>query len=138
MLLFSPRKDQEVQSFLIKLVNNNCPEVRGLDEGPRLDTRVNLTVVVLVIPLEKKRPAIERVFAAVSKEFNATGVSLVLHEPRAVDEVILGFRFEGAMKFARAEAKHLNPMGAGFYQLGLKITEMVHVADYPALGSVSI
>lgn len=137
VLLFSPRKEHEVQSFLLKLVNNNCPELRALAEGPRLETRINLTLVVLVIPFKKQRPVIEEMFAAVTKEFSTTGVSLVLSEPRGVDEVILGFRFEGGMKFVRAEAKHLNPMGAGFYQLGLKLVEMVHTADYPVLASVS-
>lgn len=137
VLLFSPRKEHEVQSFLLKLVNTNCPELRALAEGPRLETRVNLTLVVLVIPLTKQRPVIEEMFAAVTKEFSTTGVSLVLSEPRAVDEAILAFRFEGGMKFIRAEAKHLNPMGAGFYQLGLRLLEMVHAADYPVLASVS-
>jgi hypothetical protein len=137
VLLFAPKKEHEVQSFMLKLVNNNCPELRNLAEGPRLENRVNLTLVALVIPVAKKRPAVERLFAAVTKEFTTTGVALVLHEPRAVEEVILGFHFEGAMKFIRAQAKHLNPMGAGFYQLGLKLTEMIHTSDCPALASVS-
>src|SRR3989304_3816518 len=106
-------------------------------DGPREEARVNLTVVVLVIPLHKDRPLVERIFAAVSKEFTTLGVALVLDEPRAVEEVILGFRWEGNMQFVRARARHLHPLGAGFYQLGLQMKEMVHVADYPALQSIS-
>jgi hypothetical protein len=51
--------------------------------------------------------------------------------------VILAFRWEARMYFVRAKAMHLNPMGAGFYQLGLRMSEMVTPSDYPELRSVS-
>ena len=41
------------------------------------------------------------------------------------------------MVFVRAQAKHLNPMGGGFYQMGFRLLEMVSVADYPQLKAVS-
>ena len=63
-------------------------------------------------------------------------MGLVLDCARRVDEVILGFRWEGEMKFARAKAKHINPIGGGFYQLGLQMTDMVHPSDHPQLKSL--
>ena len=138
MSLFTANKKHEVQSFMLKLVNNNCPELKGLMEGPRVETRVNLCVVVLVIPLDKNRPMLERMFAAVTKEFTTLGVALVLSEPRALDEVVLGFRWEGRMNFVRARTRHLHPLGAGFYQLGLQMKEMVYAGDHPELESLSL
>lgn len=137
MPLFTRRKELGVQSFILKLVNNNCSELQALIEGPRLEHRANLTVAVLVIPIERGRPDVRQTFSAVTKEIATAGLSLVLDEPKAPDEVVLGFRWESAMNFIRARAMHLNPIGAGFYQLGLRMTEMVHVADYPELRSVS-
>ena len=137
MRLFAPNKQHEVQSFTLKLINNNCPELEALMEGPRLEGRVNLAVVVLVVPLKNKKPIVDKTFAAVTKGFSTTGVSLVLQEPRALDEVFLGFRWEGAMKFVRAKAKHLDPLGAGFYDLGFQMKEMICVGDYPELQDVS-
>ena len=136
MLLFSRKKEHEVQSFILKLVNNNCAELEALMEGPRLEGRANLVVPVLVVPMEKRRPQLDRTFAVVTKEFATVGVSVVLSEPKAVDDVILGFRWEGAMKYVLAKAKHLNPMGAGFYQLGFQLKEMVYPGDYPGLDNV--
>ncbi|MGQ9573697.1 MAG: hypothetical protein ACUVUC_00125 [Thermoguttaceae bacterium] len=136
MRLFAPNKELEVQTFTLKLINNNCPELKGLMEGPRAESRVNLTVVVLVVPLHQDRLLADRAFAAVTKEFTTLGVSLVLSQPRALEEVILGFRGEGGMRYVRARARHLHPMGAGFYQLGLQLKEMVHPADYPGLESI--
>jgi len=42
------------------------------------------------------------------------------------------------MTYLRAQAKHLNPLGGGFFQLGLRVTSLVHPGDYPQLDSVSI
>jgi len=138
VLTFFQKKEHEVQSFMLKLVNNNCPELKALEEGPRLEARVNLTLVVLVIPIVQKRPKVERMFAAVTKEFTTLGLSLVLNDPRAIDEVVLGFRCEGETKFVRAAAKHLSPMGAGFYQLGLQLKQMMHPSDWPELEGITL
>jgi hypothetical protein len=137
VLLFAKTKNREVQAFLSKLVNNNCSNLEALRDGPRLEGRVRLTMVVLVIPLEKGRPDIERMFAAVSKEFSSNGVALVSNEEQAAEDVILGFRWEGTMKFTHGETRHLSPMGAGFYQLGVQLTEVVSPGDYPELRSVT-
>lgn len=133
MPFLARRKEQEVQSFIIKVVNNNCSELEALIDGPRLEGRVRLSIVVLIIPMEGGQPAVHRTFAAVSKEFSSTGISLILEGAQAPDDMIVGFRWEGAMTFVRAEARHLSPMGAGFYQLGLQLIRVVRPAEYPAL-----
>ena len=137
MPILSRKKEQEVQRFMLKVVNNNCSELEALIEGPRLDGRVRLCIVVLVIPVEKGKPVIHRTFAAVTKEFSSTGISLVVDGPRAPEESIIGFRWEGTMCFVRAEARHLNPMGAAFYQLGLQLIRMVEPGEHPELESLT-
>jgi hypothetical protein len=137
MPLFAKKKELGVQSLVLKMVNNNCPELKALMEGPRNDSRVNLVVVVMVIPLKKGRLFVESAFTAVTKEFSNTGVAVVLDRPRALEQVILGFRFEGEMRFVRAEARHLDPMGGGFSQLGFQMLDVVTVHDHPQLKSMS-
>jgi hypothetical protein len=136
--LFAANKRHEVQNFMLKLINNNCPELKALRDGPRVERRVNLTVVTLVIPFHEKRPLVERMFPAVTKEFTTLGVAVVLSEPRALEEVILGLHWAGKMCFVRARARHLHAIGAGFYQLGLELKEMLHAGDYPELRSLSL
>ena len=137
MPIFSRKREQEVQGFICKVVNNNCSELENLIEGPRLEGRVRLSIVVLVIPLENNRPVVERTFAAVTKEFSTSGLALVVNSARAPEESIIGFRWERAMSFVRAEARHLNPMGAGFYHLGLQLIRMVSPSQYPELSAVT-
>ena len=135
--LFTRNRKIGVQSFILKVVNNSCPELKALIEGPRLDRRVNLTVVVAVVPVKNKRPCVEETFYAVTKEFSATGLAVVVDRPCGLDDAIVGFRFDGGMTFLRAKANHLNPLGGGFFQLGFRLLEMAHVGDYPELESAS-
>jgi hypothetical protein len=126
-----------VQGFILKLVNNNCPELKTFMEGPRRDKRVNLTLVILVVPLAEGKLQIDEAFTAVTHEFSITGAGIVLDRQRALHEVVLGFRIGGDFIYVLAEAKHLSPMGGGFYHLGVEIREIVNVNDFPQLNKLS-
>ena len=138
MPLFTRNKVKEIQGFVTRIVNNNCPELKSLIEGPRLNCRVNLTMVVTVIPVEKKKLLVEQAFTAITKEFSTSGLAVVLDGPMGLDEAIVGFRWQREMTFIRAATKHLNPMGGGFFQLGLQLTEVVHPSDVPGLESLYV
>jgi hypothetical protein len=127
------KKALGVQNFLLKLINNNCPELKALVEGPRRDKRVNLSLVVLVVPLEDGKTQIGKAFYGVTRDISIAGVGIIMAEQRALDEVILGFRMQNEIIFCHANAKHLNPMGNGFYQLGLEVAETVPNSKYPEL-----
>ena len=77
-------------------------------------------------------------FTAVTKEFSSSGVGLVLDQPIRLDLAVLGFRLEGQMEFVAARAKHLEPMGGGFYHVGFQLTEIVSSADYAELKSLVV
>lgn len=136
-MIFTQNKKRGVSTFVLKLVNNTCPDIRQLQEGLRSENRVNLTVVVLVIPIEDKKLATVKAFHVVTKDFSTTSVATIVDRPRSISEAILGFRYEGEMHFARAKAKHMSPMGGGFYQLGFQMEEMVSPVDYPELSRMS-
>jgi uncharacterized protein YqgV (UPF0045/DUF77 family) len=133
VLMMSRRKEHEVQGFMLKVVNNHCAELEAYIEGPRLEGRVRLTIVVLIIPLVRKKLAIEKMFPAVTKEFSTNGLSVVLNPARTLDEVVLGFRWDSEMRYVRAKAKHTSPMGAGYFQMGFRVVEVLNGGDYPEL-----
>jgi hypothetical protein len=127
------KKTLGVQKFILKIINNNCPELKALFEGPRRDKRVNLSLVILVVPLENGKLQVDKAFYSVTRELSSSGVGIILSQQRALDEVVLGFRQQGEMTFVNATAKHLTPMGYGFFQLGLEMTEIVPMSKYPEL-----
>jgi hypothetical protein len=136
--IFSKNKDFKVRGLVLKLLNNNCPALRTKINEARIDNRVNLAVVVTVIPLKDGQPQLSDAFTTVTKDFSSAGLALVLDHPVGLDQVILGFRVSAEMAFVRAEAKHVNPMGAEYYQLGFRLMEVVSPAEYPGLESVNV
>jgi len=128
--------DRSVKSFLVGLLNNNCSDVKSLIEGDRGDQRINLSIVVALIPLENDQPNTDQAHTVVTRDFSSSGVSIILEKPVGFDLAILAFRFDGMMKYFKAEARHLNPMGGGFYSLGFQLLEETYPGDYPALESI--
>ena len=120
----------------MKLLNNHCPELKGLADGPRFDRRMNLTLPLLVVPCEGHRPVIGRIYPALTKELSSTGLSLVAPHTEEATEVVVAIRWEGAMYYLRARIRHCTPLGAGFHQLGLELVEMLNATDYPGLSAV--
>lgn len=130
-------KEIEAQRWILKLVNNHCPELRDLHEGPRLEGRVNLTVPAWVVPLEGRMPQIARAFAVVSKEFSPSGLSVVLNRPFSAEKVLVGFAWEDERTFLKGEVQHITPLGAGFSQMGVLAQEVICLADHPELNVLS-
>jgi hypothetical protein len=138
MSLFSPNKDAVVRRLVLKLINANCPAMTSQIEDARLDSRVNMTVAVLVVPLDGGSIQARDAFKAVASDFSNTGVAVVVDRPIGLGQVILGFRMGEEMSFVRAEAKRLNPMGGGFFQLGFRLLEVVSTGDYAGLESMML
>jgi hypothetical protein len=136
MPLFARNKESAVQAFVVSLLNQNCRALQERLDGPRLEGRVNLTMVVMVVPVEDKKPLVRRAFPAVTKEFSSSGVAVVIDCPQGLDEALLGFRWRGSITWVRAKAKHLHPMGGGFFQLGFRMTERIQPGDHAELAKL--
>jgi hypothetical protein len=137
MPIFAKNKSIRVQGLILKLVNTNCPGLGSQLEDERLDNRVNLSLVVMVVPIEEGKIQPDRAFTAVTKDFASMGVSIVMEPQPEMEQAIVGFRMEGEMTYVLAEAKHLHSMGGGLCQLGFRLLEVVPAGDYPGLGSLS-
>lgn len=136
--LFSQPKDHAVQNFVLRLLNSHCPGLAAKIDGPRADSRVNLVVVVAIVPIVQKRLQVDEAFTAVTKEFSKVGVGVVLDRPLTLEQALLGFRTDGQMTFLRGQAVHLDAMGGGFYHLGVQLLDVVSTDDYPQLKTISL
>jgi hypothetical protein len=136
MALFTRKKDSGVNSFVIALLNQNCPALRDQFEGPRVEGRVNLTKVVMVVPILGDKFIIRQAFTATTKEFSSAGVAVVVDHPYGPDEAVLGFHWKGSIVWMRGRAKHVHPMGGGFFQVGFRLTERLEMSDHPDLARI--
>jgi hypothetical protein len=136
-MFLSRNREIEAHRWILKLVNNHCPELRDLQDGPRLEGRVNLTVPAWVVPLEGRMPQIARAFTVVSKEFSPSGFSVVLNRPFTAEIVLVGFAWQEERTFLKGEVQHITPLGAGFSQMGILAKELICLADHPELDVLS-
>jgi hypothetical protein len=140
MLLF--RKDKtkeiEVQRLLTKIINVHSRSLDALREGPRGELRVDLAMVVIVVPSIDGRPDRQQAFATVTREVSSTGMSLVLSERLEGREVFLVIDVQKEMRYVRGEIRHQGPLGAGLYQAGVKLTELLTIGDYPEMAPLKI
>jgi len=136
MPLFTRKKDTAVRAFVIALLNQNCPALRDRLDGPRLEGRVSLTKPVMVVPIEGEKIMTRRAFAALTKEFSNSGVAVFVDHPFGPDDVVLGFRLGASIGWILAKAKHMHAIGGGFFQLGFRLIERLHLSDHPQLEKI--
>jgi hypothetical protein len=130
-MFFEKKKTQEVHAHINRLLSD-C------SEGRRLDCRIKHVLVGMVVPIVDRRPVVDQAFAATTKDFSSHGVGMVFQRPEAPPEAMLGFCIAGKMIFFRAEAKHTEPIGGGFFLHGFEMFEVVSLEDYPELESVDL
>ena len=131
MSFFEKKKTHEVNAHINRLLSD-CPESR------RLDCRIKHVLVGMVVPLVDRHPRVDQAFAATTKDFSSRGVGMVFNRPEAPVEAMLGFCIAGNMVFFRAEIKHTEPIGGGFYLHGFELFEVVSLEDCPELESLTL
>jgi hypothetical protein len=132
------RRTQEAQGRLTKIINNNCPTMEALSQGEREERRLNLTIPVYVVPMQGDRVDIESAKATVTKEFSGGGFSVILDEALGVEEVVVVIAWENATTYFRGDVKHQSPIGAGLWQCGVQVKEILPSGEYLELGVLEI
>jgi hypothetical protein len=125
------KKIHEVKNLVHSLFRNG-------PEGNRNESRTIRVLVAIVIPFVDQRPQIDQAFTATTTNYSNTGTAIATTQPQAPNEAILGFRLSSHMVFFRAEVKHTESMGGGFYRHGYQLTEVVSLKDCPELESLQL
>lgn len=102
-------------------------------DGPRRDGRANLATAVLVVPQVDGALLVEQSFAAVTKDFSAEGMSLILAQPLSADTLVIGVRHGELMTFLQGDVIYKAPIGAQFFQAGLRVERILDLAEHPEL-----
>jgi hypothetical protein len=125
----SRRNEKRAQALLTRIANHHCSQIACLYEGTREEPRVPLTMAVYVVPCKDGRPQVDLAFACATKEIATRGVALVVDEPVAFDEALLGMNCEQQMWWLHSEVRHVSPLGAGLWQVGLQICKLLDEDD---------
>jgi len=139
VILFSDdnKKYQEARGFLARILNQSCSKLSTWSDGTRDETRVNTTVPVFIIPWVDGQPNVAEAIATVTIEISGRGLSLVMLDKIDAQQVAIGLSWEERAVFFVAKVRHQVEMGAGMWQLGLEVAEVLHCGDYPNLKLLS-
>lgn len=130
MFSFDTRKRLcEVRDFVRRLVDLTTPAPPDSGEF-RAEERSNRALPVLLTPWEDGQPAVDESTYAITKDLSDRGLSLVLQQPLKSAQVVVGLWMESP-RFALAEVRQNASLGGGFWQLGLELTQLLDVAEFP-------
>jgi hypothetical protein len=131
MFSFDTRKRLcEVQSFVRQLVDLTTPGLPPDGGEFRTEGRSNRALPVLVTPWEDGQPVVDESTYAITKDFSDRGLSVVLQQPFKSVQVVVGLWLESP-RFSLAEVRQNASLGGGFWQLGLELTQLLNVAEFP-------
>ena len=134
MFSFGKRKKQlEVHRLIRRAVDASSPNLPPSDGELRWENRSNRTIPVLLAPFEGGELSLREMTIALTKNLSGQGLALVLHQPFRAESVVVGFWEEGEAEFVLGEVRQNVPLGGGYWQVGLELTERICAADYPAL-----
>lgn len=130
---FSRRKKLvDVWNFLERLVNETTPNLAPSAGDSRSQIRHNRAIPTLVAPLSDGSYAADKAYFAITKDVSDVGISLIVPSPLSTPQMVCGFWLEG-LHFLLGELQQNTSLGGGFWQAGVRFTEVIRTADVKQL-----
>ncbi len=130
---FDTRKRlSEVRSFLRQLVDLTSPNLPPTEGESRAEGRSNRTLPALLAPWDRDQAVVDESTYAVTKNISDRGLSLVLSQPLKSTEVVVGLWLD-APRYVLGQVRQNVPIGGGFWQVGVELTELLDPVGQPQL-----
>ena len=125
----------EVRDFMRRLVDLTTPNLPPLEGETRSEGRSNRALPALLTPWEHGEPVVNESIYAVTKDFSERGLSLTLPQSFKADQIVVGLWLESP-RFMLGEVRQNTPLGGGFWQLGVELTDFLDASEYPQVKSL--
>lgn len=122
----------EVRNLVRQLVDVTSPNAPPLEGESRSEDRSNRALPALLTPWEDGCPVTDESTYALTKDFSDRGLALMLPQPFKCDQVVVGL-WLGSPRFALGEVRQNVPLGGGFWQLGVELTDLLDPAESPQI-----
>lgn len=142
--MFSRKKQErqrDAQQLLNQIAQMTDPELTPVCQESRQQIRRSRVLPVLLTPWENGGPVVDDSVYALTKDVSEQGMALVLQSPYRIKTAVIGLVTPSAdnpgadiePSFMLGEARQNVPLGGGYWQLGLELTELVLVDEHPRL-----
>jgi hypothetical protein len=122
----------QVRDFLRQLVDLTSPNLPPLEGDSRSQARSNRALPALLTPWEHRQPVVDESTYAFTKDVSDRGLSLVLGQPFKSVEVVVGLWLDSP-RFVLGEVRQNVPLGGGFWQIGVELTDLLDPAEDPQI-----
>ena len=140
MFAFSRRKSTiDLYPHIRRICDLTTPNLATKDTG-RSEDRFNRTIPTLMCPWEDGHPLLADLTVCLTSDLGDRGVGLVLTEPCHAESVLIGY-WIGSSKmcepsFFLGEVQRNQPIGGGFWILGIELTEFANTCHRDVLTGV--
>ncbi len=134
-------RERQAQALLSQIARMTNPELVPVQQEHRQDVRRSRVFPVLLTPWEDGVAAIADSVYALTKDVSDHGLALVLQAPYRIQMAVVGLVMpspdaldaDAAPQFVLGAARQNVPLGGGYWQLGLKLTELMSLDEHPSL-----
>jgi hypothetical protein len=142
--LFQTSKARESTAILRRLCEMTADLNAGHTLNERSSTRYSRKIPVLIAPFraDLEAPQTAKIaHTALATDISDDGVGLVCRYPPAEAEIIVGFLLalhKGEhVEFFQGHVQHTEPIGGGFYQVGVLLTARLFAHEHPLVSALT-
>jgi len=99
----------------------------------RVEIRADLSVGILVVPLNDESPDIAKAFTALTKDVSSTGIGLVANRSIPTSEALLRLSGSAETRLLRTTVRHRKDLGQGWVRFDMEVTGVLDKSEYPQL-----
>jgi len=131
--LQTPTKQSDAQQVLAALRNQSEGGKVRRFERRHCEGRTNLSIGILVFPLNDESPDIARAFTAVTKDVSTTGIGLVTNRTIPTAEALLRLSGASETRLLRTTVRNRKELGQGWVRFDMELTGVADKNEYPQL-----
>jgi len=129
------KKTVDLFPYIRRICDLTTPNLATVTGG-RSEDRFNRTIPTLIYPWENGRPSEDECSVCLTSDLADRGVRLVLAQPFHAERAVLGYWIGCEQMrepwFFLGEVRRNQPIGGGFWSVGIKLTEFAN-EDYQQL-----
>jgi hypothetical protein len=123
----------DAQQVLASLSTQGKDGKLGRFDGRHSDGRADLSLGVLIVPLDDECPDIAKAFTAMTKDVSSTGIGVVSNRAIPTAEALLRLSGNSETRLLRTTIRNRKDLGEGWVRFDMEVTGVLDRSEYPQL-----
>jgi hypothetical protein len=134
MLTSTPLTQQsDVRQLMAALTGQNGRGQIGRLDDRHWQGRADLSIGVLVVPLNDESPDIAKAFTALTKDVSSTDIGVIANRSIPTAEALLRLSGNSETRLLRTTVRNRKELGQGWARFDMEVTGVLDKSEYPQL-----